>query len=193
MIVKYHFFDGGDIEFDSTKSVKELIRYAFERWGYYEPLGMEIVTIFQAHHSKSSVGWFTTDTSRSCSEEIENCKELCFAYHLPYTFYFAEGGWGHHMAMLGNHPVINNPVSLHLRFNDFDNTVVINGGYSFGDIIRYLQKGDYLPENVNSLLVRAINPYMKPYLISLDDPIMKVALMEFEKALPDSVTIIDIG
>ena len=47
---------------------------------YYEPAGMELVTIFQSHNSKTNVGWFTTDTSRSCEEEIEDTDWLCFAY-----------------------------------------------------------------------------------------------------------------
>lgn len=192
MITKYCFFDGGELEFDNTKSVRELIEYAFEVFDYYEPLGMNIVTIFQAHHSKSSEGWFTTDTSRSCAEEIENCDELCFAYYLPDVFYFAEGGWGHHMKTLGNHPLIDDPVSLHLRFDEFDNTVVINGKYSFEDIINYLQEGDYLPDNVKTLLVRAINPYKEPYLIPLSDESIKLNLRVFEKILPNSVNIIEI-
>lgn len=192
MIKKYSFFDGGDVEFEDTKSVKELIEYAFDTFNYYEPLGMDIVTIFQAHNSKSTEGWFTTDISRSCAEEIENRDELCFAYYLPNTFYFAEGGWGHHMRSLGNHPVIDNPVSLHLRFEGFNNTVVINGKYSFNDIIHYLQKGDYLPQNVKSLRINAINPQMPTYSIPLSDGVINVNLAEFEKKLPDSVTIIDI-
>lgn len=192
MINKYTFSDGGTIEFDDTKSVKELIEYAFDIFGYYEPLGMQIVTIFQTQHSKSSEGWFTSDTSRSCAEEIENCEDLCFAYYLPNVFYFAEGGWGHHMRTLGNHPIIDDPVSLHIRFDDFNNTVVINGNYSFSDIINYLQMGDYLPRNVKSLCVRAINPYREPYFISLKDPIIKSDLIGFERTLPDSVTIIEI-
>ena len=46
---KFFFFDGGEIEFDDRRSVKELIEYAFESFGYYEPMGMEIVTLFQAN------------------------------------------------------------------------------------------------------------------------------------------------
>lgn len=192
MVKKYSFFDGGELEFDDTKSVRELIECAFETFGYYEPLGINMVTLFQAHNPKSTEGWFTTDTSCSCVEEIQNRDELCFAYHLPNVFYFAEGGWGHHMKTLGNHPLIDDPVLLHIRFEGFNNSIVINGNYRFVDIIAFLQKGEYLPKSVKALLVRPINPYSEPYSISLSDSIIKSDLKEFEKNLPDSVTIIDI-
>ena len=42
MIQKYSFFNEDIIEFDDTRSVKELIQYAFEQFDYYEPAGMEI-------------------------------------------------------------------------------------------------------------------------------------------------------
>lgn len=32
--------------FDDTKSVKVLIQYAFNEFDYYEPTGMEIMTLF---------------------------------------------------------------------------------------------------------------------------------------------------
>lgn len=192
MIQKYNFLGDGDIEFDDSKSVKELIAYAFETFDYYEPLGMEIVTIFQAHHSKSHKGWFTTDTSLSCAEEIENCDDLFFAYHMPGVFYFAEGGWGHHMRTLGNHPYIDSPVSLKLSFEDFKNTVVINGEYCFADVLRYLKSGGYVPNTVSFLKICAINPYMPPYTISLSDPIISAKLTEFSESLPDAVTIIEV-
>lgn len=51
---EYYFFDGGRVEFDDNKSVRELIRYAFDKFDYYEPLGMDIVTVFQSHNSKTN-------------------------------------------------------------------------------------------------------------------------------------------
>lgn len=63
--------------FDDTKSIKELIHYAFNEFDYYEPAGMEIVTLFQPQ-SRTSTGWFTTDTSRLCVDEIEDAEILCF-------------------------------------------------------------------------------------------------------------------
>lgn len=38
---EYCFFDGGRVEFDDRKSVRELIQYAFNKLDYYEPLGMD--------------------------------------------------------------------------------------------------------------------------------------------------------
>lgn len=192
MMRQFQFEGESPLLFDDSKTVKELIQYAFDEFDYYEPAGMEIVTLFQPQ-SRTHTGWFTTDTTRLCAEEIENEKNLCFAYHMPNVFYFAEGGWGHHMLHLGNHPQIDSPVLLHLRFEDFDHSVVINGKYTFEDIITFLKKYDELPENASALLIRAINPYQQPYSISFNSSLMRLPLTEFEKKLPDSVVIIDIG
>ena len=73
------------IVYDDIKSVKELIQYSFHQFNYYEPAGMEIVTVFQPQ-SRTYTGWFTTDTSLSCKEEIEDAENLCFAYHMPMCF-----------------------------------------------------------------------------------------------------------
>ncbi len=183
MMQTYCFFDGGEVEFDDRKSVKELIEFAFDTFDYYEPMGMEIVTLFQAHYPDSNTGWFTTDVTRLCAEEIKNPRELCFAYHMKNVFYFAEGGWGHHMPDLGNHPKIPHAVSLHLRFEDFRNTVIINGSYCFEDIIRVLQKTEYIDDSCRFIQVIPIGCADKSYLIPLSDPIMKLRLTELEKAL----------
>lgn len=178
MIRSYSFFDGGTLEFEDSKTVKELIQYAFERFGYYEPAGMEIVTLFQCHHSQSYTGWFTTDTNRICAEEIENRDELCFGYQMPDVFYFAEGGWGHHMVKLGNHPIIPDPVALKIRFEDFDNTVVINGKYCFSDIIKYLKDSHYI-SGFSRLLVNPAGIPDGPYSIYPSDNIMQLKLVDF--------------
>lgn len=96
------------------------------------------------------------------------------------------------MLHLGNHPQIDNPVLLHLRFEDFDNSVVINGNYTFENIISFLKGTNYLPREACSLLIRAINPYQDPFLISFDSELMRVQLTEFEKKLPNSVVLLDI-
>ena len=191
MMRMFQFEGESTLFFDNSKSVQELIQYAFDQFDYYEPAGMEIVTLFQPH-VRTNTGWFTTDTTLLCADEIKSGDALCFAYHMPKVFYFAEGGWGHHMIELGNHPEIDNPVLLHLRFENFDHSVVINGKYLFKDIITFLKRYDYLPEQASTLMIRAINPYQKPYLISFNSPLMCLPLTEFEKKLPDSVVIIDI-
>ena len=44
MIQKYKFEGENDfIEFDDSKSVKELINYAFDKFDYFEPAGIEIL------------------------------------------------------------------------------------------------------------------------------------------------------
>lgn len=193
MIRQYSFFDGGTIEFDDGRSVRELLAYAFDEFGYYEPFGMETVTLFQGHHSSGGSGRFTTDPDRSCAEEIENCSDLFFAYHVPEKFYYAEGGWGHHMRALGNHPVLEDPVPLNLRFEDFRHTVVFSGKLTMREVIRMFQETDYISADVVNVTVRAINPYQEPYVIAFSDPALDLDLIRFEKMLPDAVTTLEIG
>ena len=175
---KYTFFDGGTLEFDDSKSVKELIEYAFDTFGYYEPMGMNILTLFQAHHPDTTTGWFTTDVTLRCVDEIRNRDELCFAYHLPNAFYFAEGGWGHHMKHLGNRPIIPNEVSLKLRFEDFNNTIIVNGNYTFMDIVRFLKSVEYIDYDCNAVKVFPVG-VAQSYSIPLSDPIMEMYLTDF--------------
>ena len=101
---------------------------------------------------------------------------------MPNVFYFAEGGWGHHMNGLGNHPDIPNAVKLIIRFDDFRNTIVINGAYSFNDIINYLKKTQYIEETCNILKVYLVG-IRSFYEIRFSDPIMNMNLMEFEKTI----------
>lgn len=183
MIQKYKFEGENDfIEFDDSKSVKELINYAFDKFDYFEPAGIEIVTLFQCHHPNSSTGWFTTDTSKKCSEEIINREGLCFAYYMPNVFYFAEGGWGHHMIELGNHPIIPNPVAIILRFEDFNNTVVINSKYCFYDIIRLLTDTHYVSD-CHGVLVNPVGIPDGPYSIRLDSNLLQLNLKDFLKKI----------
>lgn len=184
MLKKYTFSGDGTIEFEDSKSVSELIRFAFDEFGYYEPAGMELVSLFQVSYPGERCGWFTTDTKKSCFEEIKNPDDLCFAYYLPGVFYFAEGGWGHHMIELGNHPVIPEPVSIKIRFEDFENTVVINGNYCFGDIIRFLTTYQYITD-CNEIKVRPIGISNAPYALPFSDSIMNLKLPDFIKRIKE--------
>ena len=175
----YTFFDGGTIRFDDQNSVKELLEEAFQSFGYYEPFGMEYVTVFQAHHPETTTGWFTTDINLKCADEIKNPHELCFAYHMPGMFYYAEGGWGHHMKSLGNHPHIPNAVSLNLRFEDFDETVVINGDLCFREILSTLQNTGYTSVSVRYIQVLLSGIAGANYLISSSDEILELPLRDF--------------
>ena len=134
MIQEYKFFGENTLKFEDSKTVKELLQYAFEQFGYYEPFGMDTVTIYQ-----TGFAHFTLDTNRKCYEEIKNPNGLCFAYHIPGFLYYAEGGWGHHMSELSNHPVFKHPVSLKLKFEDFDHTVVFEGTHSFREVLDLLK------------------------------------------------------
>lgn len=98
---------------------------------------------------------------------------------MPDAFYFAEGGWGHHMRELGNHPIIPNPVDINLKFNDFKSTVVVNGNYCFMDIIMLLKKVDYIPKTCNNLTVIPIGAVNKKYIIPVNDEIMNKPLTKF--------------
>jgi len=55
MIQKYRFSDG-IVEFEDSRTVRELIEFAFNQFDYYEPFGIEIVTLYQCHHPKSNYG-----------------------------------------------------------------------------------------------------------------------------------------
>ena len=96
------------------------------------------------------------------------------------------------MSALGNHPRIDNPVSLHIRFDGFNHTVVINGKYTFADIIRFLKRTEYLTKKATTLWIRPINPYSDAYPIFFSSDLMSLPLTEFEKKLPEAVVLIDI-
>lgn len=200
MLQKYHVFGVTGTKgfcFDDTRTVQEFVEALFCEYNYYEPFGMEFVTIFQGHSDRGYCGWFTTDKSKRCSEEITHPNDLCIAYNVPGVFYYAEGGWGHHMISLGNSPSLDNPVSLHLRFRDndnehFDNTVVIAGQYTFRDIISCLIEYDYSLFNQKQIIIHSCNPYREPYSISFDDALLKAPLVDFKKTLPNAVVIIEI-
>lgn len=186
MIKTYKFFGENPLEFEDTKTVKELLEYAFEEFGYYEPFGMDKVTVFQAYHPSGNYGWFTCDTTRKCSDEIKNRNELCFAYYIPDFLYFAEGGWGHHMKELGGHPEFSNPVSIKLRFEDFNHTVVFEGTHSFREVLNLLKRVGYIDESIERIIIHVCaypNSYYTQYL-DCHNSILDAPMVEFDKALP---------
>lgn len=73
MIQEYSFFRENTLKFEDSKTVRELLEYAFEQYGYYEPFGMDTVSIYQAN-----IPHFTLDTSRKCYEEIKDCRWSLF-------------------------------------------------------------------------------------------------------------------
>lgn len=142
----YKIFDLEPVYFDDQKSVKELLEYALDRSDYYEPAGTDILTVYDA--SKYHV---VTDTSIACCEAFSpkdslghGRNGLCLAYYLPNCFFYAEGGWGHHMKEMNLAKKIPDPVAISFQFNDFKNTVVVNGNLSIEQIYDYLTKTTYL-------------------------------------------------
>lgn len=186
MIKTYKFFGESPLEFEDSKTVKELVEYAFEQFDYYEPFGMDSVTVFQCHYPRSNYGWFTRDTAKRCVDEVYNNDELCFAYHIPGLLYYAEGGWGHHMDELGNHPVFEKPVSLKLKFEDFNNTVVFEGTHSFREILNLLKNTGYVEKSISQIKVNVLAYPKSNYsqFIELSNPILNVPMTEFENSLP---------
>lgn len=186
MIKTYNFFGEPLLQFEDSKTVKELVEYAFEQFGYYEPFGMGAVTVFQCHHPESNYGWLTVDTAKKCADEIYNSDELCFAYYLPGILYYAEGGWGHHMDELGNHPVFEKPVSLKLKFEDFNHTVVFEGTHSFREILNLLKSTGYIEKSISRIEVNVL-AYPKPnysQYLELSNLIFDAPMTEFENSLP---------
>lgn len=86
------------------------------------------------------------------------------------------------MIELGNHPHIPEPVALNIKFEDFNNTVIINGKYCFRDIIKFLRKTQYISESCDKIMIHMIGtPHS--YALSFADKIMDLKLTEFENAI----------
>lgn len=82
------------------------------------------------------------------------------------------------MPELGNRPRIPNEVSLKLRFEDFDNTIVINGNYTFMDIVHVLRQREYIKADCDAVKVLPVG-IAQSYSIPFSDSIMKMCLTEF--------------
>lgn len=187
MIKTYKFSKEKSIEFEDSKSVKELIEQAFEKFGYYEPLGIDAVTVFQPHSTRTNTGWFTVDTSRSCAEEIEFSDGLCFGYYIPNTFYYAEGGWGHHMMELGNRPNLPESCSLKIKISGVNETIVFNGNLLLIDVITMLKKATYIPEGSDCIRIFAVYSDTKirnnNYTIPFSNSMLHVKIKDFDEMI----------
>lgn len=68
MIQTYKFLgENSLLEFDDSKTVKELLQYAFEQFDYYEPFGMDAITIYQTDFAH-----FTLDMNIPVSVSIQS-------------------------------------------------------------------------------------------------------------------------
>lgn len=178
---KYLFLNEKPIEFDSSRTIKELMEYAFEQFDYYEPFGIEAVTVYQYDPRHQ----FIVDTSQKCEDVLADGSRLCFAYYIPEVLYYAEGGWGHHMHELVNHPVLEMPVSLKLKFEEFDHTVVFSGAHSFREILNLLYKVGYIENEKPTVTVQVLAHPQPNYSekIYFDNPILDRTIADFEKIL----------
>lgn len=142
---------------------------------------MDTVTIYQ-----TGFAHFTLDTSRKCCEEIKDPYGLCFAYYIPGFLYYAEGGWGHHMSELSNHPVFNNSVSLKLKFEDFDHTVVFEGPHSFREILDLLKQVGCVNDSISQITIQVLAYPNANYTKHVDcsDVILDAPMTAFYETLP---------
>lgn len=142
---------------------------------------MDTVTIYQ-----TGFAHFTLDTSRKCCEKIKDPYGLCFAYYIPGFLYYAEGGWGHHMSELSNHPVFNNSVSLKLKFEDFDHTVVFEGSHSFREILDLLKQVGYVNNSILQITIQVLAYPNANYTKHVDcsDVILDAPMTAFYETLP---------
>ena len=154
----YRFFDMVDVVFDDERSVKELMEHVFEESGYYEPVGMDIVTVYDA-----SKYYVVTDTSKKCKDELNPFGNNGFtvAYLKKDAFFFAEGGWGHHMIDMNAAKLISNPINVKVIFDDFNNSVVINGNIKLGEIYSFLLDATYISSSESKFFVGDIDNWGK--------------------------------
>ena len=146
----YRFFDMEDVLFDDERSVKELMEYVFEKSDCYEPMGMDIVTVYDA-----SKYYVVTDTSKKCKDELDPSGGNGFtvAYLKEDKFFFAEGGWGHHMIDMNAVKLIGNPINIRVVFDDFKNSVVINGNLTLGEIYAFLCDTTYISRSESNFFI----------------------------------------
>ena len=139
-----------DVIFDDEKTVKELIEYVFDQSGYYEPMGLDVVTVYDA-----SKYYVVTDTSKKCKDELDPSGNNVFtvAYLKKDFFFFAEGGWGHHMIDMNAAKLISNPINVKVVFDDFKNSVVINGNVKLGEIYSFLRDATYISSGENKIFI----------------------------------------
>lgn len=181
------------METDDSISVKELIEILMDRIDCYEPLGIDRVRIFEGYSEKSLSGWYIDNILQTCDKAIDNPNDLYLAYHMPDMFFYAEGGWGHHMVNLGNSPVIPNAVSLHIRFEEFDNTVVVNGAYTLREMILFIEKSGYLDSRIEGIIIHKINPHASSKYILIGDSSLDldITLERFHLMFQEYVTIVE--
>ena len=137
----YKVFGVGEVEIDEDKTIAELVETAFVLYDYWEPAGLELVTIYDAENFN-----IVLDRNMTCKEAGLG-KLLCIAYFKPNVFFYVEGGWGHHMIQMNAAKYIEDPVSFKLIFDDFNGSPVINGNITLRQIFAFLADAGYIDEN----------------------------------------------
>ena len=188
----YEIFDVGEIEFDENKTIAELVETAFEEYGYWEPAGMDMVTVYDIKSYRMIL-----DRNSTCLEAGIG-DWLCIAYYKPNMFYYVEGGWGHHMIQMNAVDMIESPVSFQLRFGEFVGSPVINGNITLTSMFNFLKEADYIDEDCNTLIVyefdeyhseKRINGTAKIRKLNIKDVLIRGAKLK-ELELSDKVCII---
>ena len=163
----YRFFDMEHVTFDDEKTVAELIAAVYAKSDCYEPMGMDAVTVYDAGQYR-----VVTDTSRKCKEELDPSHNngFCLAYFKKGKFFFAEGGWGHHMTELCPPGWVDDPVCITLAFGDFESAVVINQALTLGEITAFLRNTAYIRSDECLFLVgERLEPPRKSYDVRTAD------------------------
>lgn len=99
------------------------------------------------------------------------------------------------MSELPNHPVFNNPVSLKLKFEDFNHPVAFEGTRSFRKVLDLLKRVGYVDCSISRIIIRVL-AYPKPYTKCIDccNSILDAPMTEFDKMLPtDGVVTLVLG
>lgn len=149
----YDIFDIGKLEFDENKTIAELVETAFEEYGYWEPAGIELVTIYDAEHYN-----VVLDRNKTCKEAGLG-KKLCIAYFKPNTFFYVEGGWGHHMIQMNAVKYIDNPIWFQLIFDKFQGVPVINGNVTLRQMFKFLSNAGYIDEECHRFIIYEWDEY----------------------------------
>jgi hypothetical protein len=151
--MRYDIFDMGSVEFDENRTIAELVSDVFAQYDYYEPMGMDAVTVYDLHTRQ-----IQTDRTRTCKEAGLH-RELCIAYYKPPYFYYVEGGWGHHMIQMHARADIPDAVSFQLRFEDFKGSPVINGNATLGQLFTFLKRCEYIDADCDTWTVSEHDEY----------------------------------
>lgn len=153
---------------------------AFILYDYWEPAGLELVTIYDAENFN-----IVLDRNMTCKEACLG-NLLCIAYFKPNVFFYVEGGWGHQMIQMNAAKHIEDPVSFKLIFEDFNGSPVINGNITLRQLFAFLTDAGYIDEDCHMFEIYDWTKYhsMKRILGTVDK--LKIDIKEGEN---DDVTL----